>query len=106
MSIIKQIMVDIEEARMKEIAQEDQFAQAELVARQLGLAPVELKPEELSENADEVARIVSYYRSHGGLEMADGDLRKAVSNDFEQLEFSPEEVAALTARAVKAIKRR
>jgi hypothetical protein len=169
MSIIKQIIVDMEEARMKEITKDDPFAQAELVARQLGLPPADVVPspsvnenvDELSkwkaelrsvnrhletmdksegqdyrdaanyrakilakiaaltgndldesvsgivfEAADEVVRIVAYWRTHGGLDMNDSDLRKAVSDDFEQLEYPPEEVAKLTARAVKAIKKR
>jgi len=167
MSIIKQIVVDMEEARQKEVAKDDPFAQAELTARELGLPPVEAEPvkesstdgvnkaeferwkkelasvdrhlqsldpkheredyqkaysykqdvlsklsklkpvtENVMDPTSDLVRIVQYWRTNGGFGMSDVDLASVVSNEFEQLEYPPDQVAKLTVRAVKAIKKR
>lgn len=98
MNLIKQLVEDIEMSRLEQDALTDPYAEAELTARKFGLVAEDA-------NAEEINRIAAYWRSHGGIDMPDSELRSNVANDLEQLDYSPDEVAKLVQRIMRLVKR-
>lgn len=96
--IIKQIQADIEEARATEEIEASEFPDAEREARKLGLV------KEAVDSKSDVARITSYWRGKAASK-TDAELRDAIGNDLEQLDYPPEEVAKLVPRILKAVKK-
>lgn len=58
---------------------------------------------EMMNPSDDLRRIVSYWDDYDGPEMSDDQLRDAVANDFEMLEYSPRQVEQLTAAALRQL---
>lgn len=75
-------------------AEENPFAKAEEVARQLGLSEnVEVDPK-----AD-VARLIKHYK---GKKMSKDKMREAIGHDLEMLEYSPAQVSRMVKQVLAA----
>lgn len=91
LDLLKQMYADIEAQKKQQEpqkpAEENPFAKAEEVARQLGLTE-DATPDPKSD----MARIAKHYK---GSKKSKDQLRNAIGNDLEQLEYSPTQVAKM-----------
>lgn len=102
MKLIKQLQADIAEAQEKEEF-ETPFPEAEKVARELGLMGEAVDVAKANPKEDK-ARIVSYWRGRAH-KMSDSELKSAIGNDLEQLEYSSEDIAKMLPQIIKAVKK-
>jgi len=89
-----QAELDAEKARQNPPppAEENPFAKAEEVARQLGLT------EDATPNpASDIARLAKHYK---GKKMSKDQMRNAIGNDLEQLEYSPAQVSKMVSKVL------
>lgn len=95
--LIKQLQaeLDAEKARQSEQtpAEENPFAKAEEVARQLGLV------EQVADPKSDVARLIKHYK---GKKMSNDQMREKIAYDLEMLEYSPAQVSKLTKQVLAA----
>jgi hypothetical protein len=98
LSLIKQMYADMEakQADQNPPPEENPFAKAEEVARELGL--VESKPNPM----EDIARLVSHYKPKAE-KMSRDKLRDAIGNDLEQLEYEPAQVEKMVTQILKKV---
>lgn len=96
--LIKQLQDELEAEKARQTEQkpveENPFAKAEEVARQLGLGEsVEADPK------SDMARLVKHYK---GKKMSKDQMREKISHDLEMLEYSPAQVSRMTKQVLAA----
>lgn len=98
LSLIKQMYADMEAKRAEQNPppEENPFAKAEEVARELGLQESAPNP------AEDITRLVKHYKPKAD-KMSRDKLRDAISNDLEQLEYDPDQVDKMTTQILKKV---
>lgn len=92
--LIKQMYNDLDDKnKQPEKPEDNPFAKAEEVARQLGLNEQEADPK------SDIARLAKNYK---GSKKSKEELRKAIGHDLEMLEYSPEQVSKMVPKVLAA----
>ena len=94
--LMQQLQAELEAEKARQNppppAEENPFAKAEEIARQLGLGEsVEADPK------SDMARLAKHYK---GSKKSKDELRKAIGNDLEMLEYSPAQVSKMVPKVL------
>lgn len=107
MNLIKQLAADLAEAQEKEEL-DTPFIEAERTLRKIELGEAmcggEREENLLPDAKEESARIASYWRGRAH-SMSDSELRDAIANDLEQIEYSPDQVEKLVPRILRMVRK-
>jgi len=98
MTLFKQMLDDMEFQKLQQQAQSgDEMAAAEVAARQQGLIESAPNP------ASDCKRIAAHWKTKAK-KMDKDELRAAIGNDLEQLEYSPTQVSKMVGKILTMIK--
>lgn len=99
LTLFKQMLDDLDFNQLKQrAASGDEMASAEVAARQQGLIEAAGVPDK---DAD-CKRIAGHWKNKAA-KMSKDQLRDAIGNDLEQLEYSPSDVSKMVGKILKMI---
>lgn len=99
LTLFKQMLSDIDFNQLKQqAANGDEMAAAEVAARQQGL----IESEGVPDKEADCKRIANHWKKKAA-KMSKDELRAAIGNDLEQLEYSPSDVSKMVGKILKLI---